>query len=155
MTTIQRIVLILFILYILAMLFLLVASNSYRGHNVWVGGFTPERWLAYVAGSFNLVPLRGITEQIGFIVNGVDVTRNAIYLVGNIVGFAPLGFFLPELFSRLRQFKAFFIAIAVAVTALELVQLMTMRGAFDIDDILLNVMGACLGFLIMTRRQTK
>ncbi len=48
------VVLALFIIYVLAMLFLLVIPNNYRGHNVLVGGLTWERWSGYVsAGSIS------------------------------------------------------------------------------------------------------
>ena len=142
----KRIVLALFVLYVLIMLFLLVFPNNYRGQNVFVGSLTWERWSARVARDFNLVPLRGILEEIGHIIAGQDVARNLIYLLGNLVGLVPLGFFLPMLFSRQRSFKVFLITVVLALTGLELLQLMTLRGSFDIDDIILNTAGACLGF---------
>jgi len=146
-----RIVFALFIMYALTILFLLVSPNNYRGHNVLIGGLTWERWTAYVMSGFNLVPLRGLSEQLGSIFAGQDAARNIIYLVGNITGFAPLGFFLPALFLRQRKLSAFLITVLLAISFLELVQVMTMRGSFDIDDVILNTAGACLGFWIMHR----
>jgi glycopeptide antibiotics resistance protein len=145
----RPVVLAIFIFYVLTMLFLLVIPNNYRGQNVLVGGLTWERWTAHIARGFNLVPFSGIAEQIGFIVAGEDVARNIIYLVGNLVGFAPLGVFLPMLFARPRKFGAFLITVILALIGLELVQLLTMRGSFDIDDIILNTAGACFGFWIL------
>ncbi len=141
----------LFVLYVLAVLFLLVIPNDYRGQNVLVGGLTWERWVAHVGHNWNLIPFRGIAEQVGFIFAGDDVARNAFYIAGNLVGFAPLGFFLPALFPQQRRFAAFVVTVALALVCLELAQLMTMRGAFDIDDVILNTAGACLGFWILTR----
>lgn len=89
----RRIVLVLFILYVLAILFLLVIPNNYRGHNVLVGGLTWERWSARFLNATNLVPLRSLWEQIQNIFAGQDTARAIIYLLGNVVGFAPLGFF--------------------------------------------------------------
>lgn len=148
---IRRVVFALFILYVLLMLFVLVIPNNYRSHNVLTGGLTWERWLAYATGGFNIVPFRGISEQIVFIFAGQDVARNIIYLVGNIIGFAPLGFFLPAIFVKQSKFTTFLIAVLLALIGLELVQLMTMRGSFDIDDIILNTVGACLGFWVMNK----
>jgi len=141
----------LFVLYILAILFLLVLPNNYRGHNVLVGGLTWERWVEHIRRNWNLVPFRGITEQIGFIFGGEDVARNIIYLVGNLIGFAPLGYFLPVLFVKQRRFKAFVITVALGLICLELSQLVTMHGSFDIDDIILNATGACFGFRVFRR----
>ena len=145
------VVLTLAILYVLAVLFLLVIPNNYRGHNVLVGGLTWELWAAHIGRSWNLVPFRGIVEQIGSILAGEDAARNIIYLAGNLIGFSPLGYFLPALFSKQRKFRAFIITVVPALVCLELAQLMTMRGSFDIDDIIFNTAGACLGFWILKR----
>lgn len=147
----RRIVFGLFILYVLAILFLLVIPNNYRGHNVLVGGLTWERWLTRFLNAINLVPLRSLSEQIGRILTGQSVVREVIYLVGNIIGFMPLGFFLPVLFIKQRKFLTFLITVILAITVLELVQVITMSGSCDIDDLILNTAGACLGFWIMRK----
>lgn len=145
------VVLTLFILYVLMMLFLLVIPNNYRSHNVMVGGLTWERWTQYIGRNWNLIPLRSIVEQIGSILAGEDVARNIIYFAGNFIGFAPLGYFLPVLFVKQQKFRMFLLTVVSALACLELAQLMTMRGSFDIDDITLNTAGACLGFCIMKK----
>ena len=144
----QPVVLVVFIIYVLILLFLLVIPNNYRAHNVFVGGLSWEMWVEYIKGGFNFVPFRSIAEQVGFIFDGVDVARNSIYLIGNLIGFAPLGFFLPVLFARQRRFAIFIVTVVVALACLELAQLLTMRGSFDIDDIILNTAGALLGFWV-------
>ena len=149
--TTKRITLTLFILYILAMLFLLIIPNNYRSNNVLVGGLSWERWSSFVANGFNIVPFRGITEQIGSIFAGEAAARNIIYLFGNIIGFFPLGFFLPVLFAKQRKFIRFIAAGALSIICVELLQLVTMRGSFDIDDVILNSIGACLGFFVLKR----
>jgi glycopeptide antibiotics resistance protein len=87
----------------------------------------------------------------GSIFAGEDVVRNIIYLVGNLIGFSPLGFFLPVLFSKQRMFKVFIITVGLALVCLELAQLMTMRGSFDIDDIILNTAGTCFRFWVLRK----
>ena len=141
----------LFVFYVLAMLFILVIPNNYRGHNVIVGGLTLEQWSSFVANGFNLIPFRGIAEQIGSILTGNDVLRNTVYLFGNILGFVPLGFFLPILFEKQRKFGSFIATSTLAIMCIEILQLVTMRGLFDIDDIILNVLGACLGFWLLQK----
>jgi glycopeptide antibiotics resistance protein len=135
-----------FIIFVLIILFLLVIPNNYRGQNVLVGGLTLERWLEYIEHNRNFIPFRSIAAQIGSILFGGSVAHNAFYLIGNLIGFAPLGFFLPALFVRQRGFATFIITVVVALACLELAQLVTMRGSFDIDDIILNTTGACIGF---------
>ncbi|MFT4188325.1 MAG: VanZ family protein [Aeromicrobium sp.] len=152
MPTRQRtVLLVLFACYLLALLFLLILPNADRGQNVMVGGLTWDRWTAYVANGWNLVPLWSIADQIGAILAGDGAARDGAYLVGNLVGFAPLGYFLPALFVRQRQFTVFVGTVVAALFCLELAQLLTMRGSFDIDDVLLNAVGAGAGFWL-TRR---
>lgn len=147
----RRIVLVFFILYVLAILFLLVIPNNYRGHNVLVGGLTWERWSARFLNAINLIPLRSLWEQIVNIFAGQDTARGIIYLLGNVIGFAPLGFFLPVTFSRQRKFSVYLITVMLSVATLELLQVITMSGSCDIDDLILNTLGACLGFWLMRK----
>ena len=140
-----------FVAYALLMLFILVIPNNYRGHNVLVGGLTWERWSAYVTGGFNLVPLREIARQIGSIVDGQAVARNIVYLTGNFIGFAPLGLFLPVLFKKQKKFRIYSATAILILIGVELLQLMTMRGSFDIDDIILNFTGACIAFWLLRK----
>lgn len=69
-------------------------------------------------------------------------------LGGNLLGFVPMGIFLPLLFKRLRPFVAVIIVVFAGSLAYELVQLCTGLGVFDIDDLILNTAGGMLGFII-------
>jgi glycopeptide antibiotics resistance protein len=81
--------------------------------------------------------------------------------LGNIVLFLPLGILLPLLLDRLRSLKRV-MAIALCVSlSIETIQFFSRfigsPRAVDIDDVLLNTLGACLGFAIyryVIRRQT-
>jgi glycopeptide antibiotics resistance protein len=96
----------------------------------------------------NLVPARTV---VGIIRDfpGLVVQQ----LLGNVVMFVPLGFFLPLLSTRCRRF-AMTAAVGLSVSAgIELVQfalLLTLnaRRSVDVDDVILNVTGACLGYLV-------
>ena len=70
-----------------------------------------------------------------------------INLLGNIVAFAPFGFFLP-MFSKIGRhiFGCVFLS-ALFSLAVETVQLLSKVGAFDVDDILLNAIGGFAGWL--------
>ena len=60
--------------------------------------------------------------------------------------FIPLGFLLPCLWPRLRSFGRFLPAIVAIIVVIELTQLFTLLGSCDIDDLLLNTIGAVIGF---------
>ena len=63
-------------------------------------------------------------------------------LFGNVLAFVPLGFLLPFLQKESRRFWILFLDAFVLVCCIELFQLFTAFGAFDVDDILLNCVGA-------------
>lgn len=75
-------------------------------------------------------------------------------LGGNLCMLAPLGIYLPLTFNKIKSFKhTLLIGIAIAV-GIELIQLSIGAIArynyrsFDVDDIILNVLGVCIGYLV-------
>ncbi len=68
-------------------------------------------------------------------------------LAGNIVAFAPFGFFLPVLWKKGRNIFRCVLVSALFSLAVETVQLFTKVGAFDVDDIFLNAIGGLVGWL--------
>lgn len=70
-------------------------------------------------------------------------------LGGNIVCFMPFGFFLPNMYAVFRRHGSLVILFGFFLTCgVELLQLVTRVGAFDVDDIFLNTCGAILGYLV-------
>lgn len=67
-------------------------------------------------------------------------------LVGNIVVFIPFGFLLPYVMRQGRNFFVMLLNAFVLVLGIEVFQLFSAFGAFDVDDILLNCLGAVLGY---------
>ena len=67
-------------------------------------------------------------------------------IVGNIIMFVPFGFFTSYYLKLERKSFIFFLSIIISVV-IELIQLKIGR-AFDIDDILLNIIGSMLGYFL-------
>ena len=67
-------------------------------------------------------------------------------LVGNVVVFIPFGFLIPYVLKRGRNFFVMLINAFLFVLGIEVFQLFSAFGAFDVDDILLNTLGGLLGF---------
>ncbi len=76
-------------------------------------------------------------------------------LVGNVVLFVPLGYFLPRLWPGLGRWWRTWAVSALLVTGVELVQLLSLRGSGDVDDLLLNLAGAALGYGIFWLRNRR
>ncbi len=76
-------------------------------------------------------------------------------LLGNVLAFIPLGIFLPQCRKKCRTFLRVFIASFFLILFIELFQLFSAFGAFDIDDILLNMTGSMMGYGIWIFLQKK
>ncbi|MCU6708542.1 VanZ family protein [Paenibacillus sp. J5C_2022] len=94
--------------------------------------------------AYNLVPLRTIES---YLLNRDAYNFDTWFknLFGNLVLFIPIGIFLPLLFKRLRRMIPFTAACVLILLAVETMQMLLKVGSFDIDDIILNTIGAWLG----------
>lgn len=77
---------------------------------------------------------------------GINARNNA-YVVENVLLFIPYGFVGACAFRFLRRFHRSFIFGFATSLGIELLQLATQRGFFQIDDILTNTLGTAIGFL--------
>ena len=78
--------------------------------------------------------------------NGNLVRYGVSNLLGNAVLFLPMGIFLPCIFKKLRRVYKTVPLIMGMVVLVELLQLATKRGFADIDDLILNTVGAAVGY---------
>lgn len=69
-------------------------------------------------------------------------------LVGNLLVFIPYGILLPKAYPSCGKWWRVFYCAVGFVTGIELFQLFSAYGAFDVDDILLNVTGAMMGYIV-------
>ncbi len=76
------------------------------------------------------------------------VRHAVINLAGNVVMFIPMGFFLPLIFPKLRRFFKLLFTCTVIIVLVEFVQLLTRLGSCDTDDLILNLAGVIMGFLL-------
>lgn len=99
----------------------------------------------------NLKPLFTIRNYLYVVIhrsNDAVLMHCIINLLGNVLLFIPAGWMMPMLWKKLRKFFRFFIISIAVIFIVEVVQLFTLRGCFDVDDILLNVSGMLLGFIL-------
>lgn len=99
--------------------------------------------------TFSLVPFRTIREYLGGCSEGRISAANAwLNIIGNLVLFCPVGFIAPYFVEFLRRKTAFFAALFAVLWSVELFQFVTGRGYMDIDDVILNFIGAAIVFLL-------
>lgn len=127
---------VLFVLYILALIYFLFFSEKYGRVAI------EDREYRY-----NLVPFVEIRrfwvyrKQLGFLA----VFTN---LFGNVAGFLPFGFILPLIIHRMRSGLLITLMGFGLSATVEIIQLFTKVGSFDVDDLILNTVGAALGYLL-------
>lgn len=93
-------------------------------------------------GTANFVPFHTIKMYIDYAYKLNSVEN----LAGNILVFVPFGFLFPLVFQDGGKFSVMFVNAFTFVLGIETFQLFSAFGAFDVDDILLNCLGAALGF---------
>ena len=99
--------------------------------------------------SINLEPLRTIRLFIRVLLydpSDYNIRLAVVNLFGNIVLFIPLGYFLPRLWKGLRKWWRTWLMTLLIMTAVEIAQLLTLRGTCDVDDLILNLLGAAMGY---------
>ena len=126
----------LFILYVLLLVYFLFFSEEY-GRVA-----TEERMYRY-----NLIPFVEIRR---FWIYRKQLGVFAVFtnIFGNVIGFIPYGFILPVIAHKCRR-GTFIITSGFALSLLvETVQLLARVGCFDVDDLILNTLGAAIGYLL-------
>lgn len=124
---------ILFICYVIFILYFLLVSDWYGRE-----GRLPEY-------TYNLELTKEIKrfwnyrEALGFFA----VFSN---LAGNILIFIPLGFTIP-MASKYRSFISACAYSFLLSLLVEVFQLFTRVGSFDVDDLLLNTLGGAIGYI--------
>ena len=97
-------------------------------------------------GAVNLEPFHTIRNYIIYYRRTgsfVSVTN----LLGNVVILVPLGVLMPVMFRPMRHFWTFLPLAALVSCGVEYIQWVTATGAADVDDSILNFIGAALGYL--------
>ena len=124
---------VLFIIYMVLLVYLLFFAESYG------------RARGLVEYHYNLTPFREIRRYLRYpdVLGTYAVVTN---LAGNIIGFLPFGAILPVLKRNLRSFWKILLLGFEFSGMIEVTQLLTRVGSFDVDDIILNTLGGVVGY---------
>ena len=101
---------------------------------------------------YNLIPFKSIRMffEYYFIHHDFSFEYWFTNVVGNILLFLPFGLLLPVILNRRVGAFRLLLASLFLTIAIELIQYYTGLGELDIDDVILNISGAMIGYgLIM------
>ena len=128
-----------FALYLVALVSLLFMRHGGYWQNL--------SWADYVRLNSNFVPFATISQYIQALCTGsINAYIPLTNLLGNLLMMAPMGLYLPYFFKRARQPAVFFIVMLCLVLSVELAQTCLRVGSLDVDDVILNLAGAALGY---------
>ena len=131
------------LLYCLAMLYLLFFRS--------IDGTNGLSYGEQLRANSNLIPFYTIRNYLYVIIhksNPALIQHGLVNLLGNVVLFVPAGILLPLNFFKQHRFFRFFLTWTGIILAVETLQLFTLLGSFDVDDIILNLTGMLLGYVL-------
>ena len=132
-----------FLVYGLLMLYLLFGQR--------MGQIPAGTYWQHIRSNINLRPLETMRRFWWVLRNSTDsvALRHAVVnLAGNVVMFVPLGFLAPCIWVKLRKFGWHFLYMVLIIVSVEVLQLITLLGSCDVDDLILNLVGTTIGFVI-------
>ena len=102
--------------------------------------------LSNLENKLNLVPFKTIRNYMTALeIGNISETVVRNNLIGNFLLFLPMGYFLPTI-TKTRNFFLIEVKILIIIFLVEVIQLITGLGSFDIDDIILNFVGSIIGY---------
>ena len=96
---------------------------------------------------YNLIPLKTISDYI-INIKKYNLREIIINIFGNIFIFMPVQYLIIKIFE-LKKSKTIILIDLIILLSIELSQLITHTGIFDIDDIILNLSGMLITLILM------
>ena len=109
----------------------------------------------YLENQVNLTPFKTIISYFDAFNQALNTRTLLLNLYGNFIVCMPLSLFLVLLFKKQNKIWVFIITIILTVLGIEVFQLVTLSGSFDIDDIILNLSGAIIFYFVLKIKSVK
>lgn len=120
----------LYVIFYLILLFLILFNRSKKEEFGYSNGSYIFKWMEFL-----------FTNKIIF-----------INVIGNIFLFVPMGIIIKIM--KLKFFD-FLLLVIFIIILIETIQYISKRGVFDISDIVLNLIGSILGYILIRKRGEK
>lgn len=98
---------------------------------------------------FNFIPFKTVIHYFNAYFDGsINMGTIFINLVGNMILLIPAGILLPIANKKFINILPYTMLVITFLVIVELIQVLTKRGSFDIDDVILNYVGSIIPFVI-------
>lgn len=146
---------ILFSVY-LYLLILVTFFDSLLGRNISsITILNREEIISYIDYGFNIVPFKTIFSYITRLLNGnLNLSIFIKNIGGNLIMLMPFALFILILNDKIKL-KSFIKTVFIVSICIEVLQFITQSGSCDIDDIILNVLGATIMIRILQTKKIK
>ena len=94
--------------------------------------------------SFNLIPFKTIL----YYLDSFYMRNFLVNIVGNIIVLMPVQYLIVKIFD-INKYKHALILDLILVFSIEFIQLISHAGIFDIDDVILNILGMSIMYYIL------
>lgn len=131
------------VIYAVSLVYLLFA----KGNRVLLSGASLSEYISVLC---NFVPFVTIVSYVKALTDhSVNIMIPIKNLGGNFILFMPFALIMYA-FTKMKEMK--FLAINfLLILAIEVMQIVTRTGSFDVDDIILNMLGAGLAYWGISR----
>lgn len=139
-----------FCLYIVFLLSLTLFDTYFNRNGINIFSLDKDMVKEYMNSSFNIIPLKTIKLYFNSYNGGYLSKSLFLYnIIGNLCALMPFSFFLPLLFKKQNNILIFILTIILIVIGIESMQFLTLSGSCDIDDLILNLSGSLVLYLIL------
>ena len=139
-----------FCLYIVFLLSLTLFDTYFNRNGINIFSLDKDMVKEYMNSSFNIIPFKTIKLYFNSYNGGYLSKSLFLYnIIGNLCALMPLSFFLPLLFKKQNNIIIFILTIILIVIGIESMQFLTLSGSCDIDDLILNLSGSLVLYLIL------
>ena len=133
---------VLFLLYALLMLWLLFGQR--------MGQTSSATYWQRLLANLNLQPMDTLWRFWWVLQHSekpAEIRHAVVNLAGNVVMFLPLGYLTPCIWGKVQKFRWHFLYMVLIILGIEVLQLFTLLGSCDVDDLILNLVGTTLGYI--------
>lgn len=134
--------LVFFIIYIFLLIDLVLFEKNYGRTGL---SANYDNFEYYIKNSFNIVPFVTIAR---YSPKYTSLSVFSLNIIGNLIALMPLLFFLNIFLKNKLKFQEACLVGVLASLSIEVAQLITLSGSFDIDDIILNTLGIVIAYFV-------
>lgn len=145
----RQTVILLFFVYILIVVDFTLLDDGFGRNLSNIFSISREEFSNHISENVNFVPFATVKLFLEGHGSG-DIATGALFenIIGNLCVFMPFAIFIPIIFRRLDNLLGIFLSTALTVALIEFLQLVFLTGAMDIDDLILNTLGALLVYMV-------